>query len=91
MNKSNLNSRCCQNPPALSLRELAGMTSREVVEHDSDPANLLIHSLARMQEPEYIHPPEAVSQRENNSLGGCLGDTYLVKALVAEKERHYNM
>ena len=31
------------------------MNPREVVEHGSDPANLLIHALAWMQEPEYIH------------------------------------
>lgn len=30
-------------------RELAGIDPREVVEHDSDPANLLIHGLARMK------------------------------------------
>lgn len=67
------------------------MNPREVVEHGSDPANLLIHALAWMQEPEYIHSSEAVTQRQNNSLGGCLGDTYLVKVSVGGKKRHYNM
>lgn len=85
MNKSNLNSMCCQDLPICLCRDLAGMKPREVVEHDSDPANLLIHGLARMQEPEYIHSSDDFSQRQNNSLGGCLGDTYLVKVLAGGK------
>lgn len=72
-------------------RDLAGMNPREVVEHDSDPANLLVQALARMQRPEYIPSSEAFLQRQNNSLGGCLGDTYLVKVLVGRKERQHNM
>lgn len=79
MNKSNLNSRCCQNLPALSVQRVGRYESKEVVEHDSDPANLLIHGLAGMQEPEYVHSSAAASRRQNNSLGGCLGDTYLVR------------
>lgn len=91
MSKSNLNSRCCQNLPICLCRELAGTNPREVVEHDSDPANLLIHGLARMQAPEYIHSSEAFSQRQNNSLWGCLGDSYLMKASVGGEERHHNI
>lgn len=67
------------------------MNPREIVEHGSDPANLLIHGVSRMQEPEYIHSSEAASQRQNNCLGSCLGDIYLVKVSVGGKERHYNM
>ena len=70
---------------------MAGLNPREVVEHDSEPANLLICGLAKMLEPEYIHSSEGFSQIQDNSLGGCLGDTYLVKVLVGGKERYHNM
>lgn len=69
MNKVKSKLRCwLPKSPALFLRKLAGMNPREVVEHGSKPANLLIHGLAWMQEPEYIHSSEAVTQRQNNSL-----------------------
>lgn len=36
-------------PKSYLCRDLAGINPREVIEHDSDPANLLIHGLARKQ------------------------------------------
>lgn len=54
MSKSNLNSKCCQDLPICLCRDLAGMNPREVVEHDSDPANLLIHGLAGIHSSEWI-------------------------------------
>lgn len=62
------------------------MNPREVVEHDSDTANLLIYGLARTQAPEYIYSSEAFIQIQNNSLEGCLGDIYLVRVSVERKE-----
>lgn len=82
MCKSNLNSRYCQNL-LIYAENWQVMDPREVVQHDSVPTNLLIHGLARMQNLS-IFIFLKLSQRQKNSLGGGLSDTYL-----GGKERHH--
>lgn len=91
MNKSNLNSRCCQNPPALFLRRVGRYESKGGCWTWFRSCQF-INSCLGLDAGTWIYSFfEAVTQRQNNSLGGCLGDTYLVKVSVGGKKRHYNM